>query len=544
MEIYTLKNVAFSLQEQKILNEITFSVNKGEWVVLFGPSGSGKTTLLKLLKNMLSVGEQEGEISYKGQLLADTSSYTLAKEIGYVSQIPEQQIVMDEVWHELAFGLENLGTPPAIIRTKIAEIANFFGIQHWFHQKTMSLSGGQKQLLNLAAVLVMEPEVLILDEPTSQLDPIAAAEFIGVLNKVHKQLGITIILTEHRLEEVLPLCDRAAYLKEGKIHCIDTPKTLGAKLNDDVMMEALPAATRIFYGLRGDGACALTERDGMLFLQDYEAQSFAQVASQNREPLITLQDICFRYEKDGKDIAKNATLVIEKGEIFSIVGSNGSGKTTLLQIIAGIKIPYKGKIIVDGKKVKGPVEQLRLLPQNPQLLFFKNTVLEDYEAFLAQSGVIASERDMRIQSVVSQLHIEALLKRNPMDLSGGQQQKVAIGKLLLTPTNILLMDEPTKGLDAVAKMELQQILRELQQKGTTIVIVTHDLEFAAAISDRCGMYFDGQLLSASTPREFFSNHSFYTTPASRMARAIQKDLITCEEIITHCQKRREVNSNE
>lgn len=553
MEIIKVENLNFTYPEQKIkaLENISFSIEQGEFVAICGESGSGKTTLLKLLKRELApYGDKDGNIYYKDKRLEELDARIAASDIGFVMQNPENQIVTDKVWHELAFGLENLGIPTPVIRRRVGEMANFFGIHQWFRKKTTELSGGQKQLLNLASIMVMQPEVLILDEPTSQLDPIAASDFISTLEKLNRDLGLTIILVEHRLEEVIPISDKVMIMEKGNIILYDKPQYIGQELKEidenHKMLSALPSAIRIFNGLDTKGQSPLTVREGREFLSNnYENKvvaldRFSTNYKNEEENIIELKNIWFRYERDLPDVLTGLNFHVKKEEIVSILGGNGSGKTTFLNIISGQNKPYRGKILIRGKKInkyKGKElykHNIALLPQNPQTVFLKSTVKEDYKEIGKVMGYTKEEINTYTEEIVEMLSIKELLDKHPYDLSGGEQQKVALGKILLLKPKILLLDEPTKGIDAFSKKVLYDILLGLKKQGVTIIMVTHDVEFAAVASDRCGLFFDGEIISTDRPVEFFSNNSFYTTAANRISRHMYNNAITCEDVIETC----------
>lgn len=553
MEIIKVENLNFTYPEQKIkaLENISFSIEQGEFVAVCGESGSGKTTLLKLLKRELApYGDKDGNIYYKDKRLEELDARIAASDIGFVMQNPENQIVTDKVWHELAFGLENLGIPTPVIRRRVGEMANFFGIHQWFRKKTTELSGGQKQLLNLASIMVMQPEVLILDEPTSQLDPIAASDFISTLEKLNRDLGLTIILVEHRLEEVIPISDRVMIMEKGNIILYDKPQYIGQELKEidenHKMLSALPSAIRIFNGLDTKGQSPLTVREGREFLSNnYENKivaldRFSTNYNNEEENIIELKNIWFRYERDLPDVLTGLNFHVKKEEIVSILGGNGSGKTTFLNIISGQNKPYRGKILIRGKKInkyKGKElykHNIALLPQNPQTVFLKSTIKEDYKEIGKAMGYTKEEINTYTEEIVEMLSIKELLDKHPYDLSGGEQQKVALGKILLLKPKILLLDEPTKGIDAFSKKVLYDILLDLKKQGVTIIMVTHDVEFAAVASDCCSLFFDGEIISTDRPVEFFSNNSFYTTAANRISRHMYNNAITCEDVIEIC----------
>lgn len=541
MDILQIEDLSFGYpgSERKAVDGVSFSVRAGEFMVVCGESGCGKTTLLKLLKPELApAGELSGKITYSG-------GERTPEEIGYVLQNPDNQIVTDKVWHELAFGLENLGLPTEVIRRRVGEMANYFGIQDWFRKKTDALSGGQKQLLNLAAVMVMQPKVLILDEPTGQLDPIAASDFFATLQKLNRELGLTVILVEHRLEEVFPIADRILLMDSGRVLVCDTPERVGDALPDGhPMRAALPSAVRIFNSLHTEDRCPLTVREGRDFLEKH----FGDRRGILPEPeylhgegaAVELKNVWFRYEKDLPDVLRGTSVQVYTGEIFAVLGGNGSGKTTMLNVIAGAGKAYRGKVLIGGK----PIREYRgnslyrgglaLLPQNPQTVFIRDTVRADLAEIPAVCGVPKQDREKMIPEIAEKLSITHLLDRNPFDLSGGEGQKCALAKILLTKPKILLLDEPTKGIDAGGKQVLGGILAQLKAEGMTVILVTHDVEFAAEVADRCALFFDGELLSTDTPMRFFGGNTFYTTAANRMARSLCPNAVTCGQVVGFC----------
>ena len=533
MEILTIRDLTFTYPEQErpAVRNLTLSVRAGEFLVLCGPSGCGKSTLLRQLKSVLAPhGTRSGEILWHGAPLDALSQREQAEKIGFVQQSPENQIVTDKVWHELAFGLESLGVETPEIRRRVAEMASFFGIQTWFHKNVTELSGGQKQLLNLAAVMVMQPEVLILDEPTSQLDPIAASDFLATLGKINRELGTTILLTEHRLEDAFSLASRAAVMERGTLACTGSPAEIGAalKAGGSPMFLAMPAAMRIWAAANAEPPCPVSVRDGRLWLRGY-AQAHplrplppARPAPAAGETLIQADSLWFRYEKELPDVVKGLSLTLRRGELLALLGGNGTGKTTSLKLLAGLQKPYRGELKLSGRAA--------LLPQNPQTLFVKPTVREDLTELLPK----AERRSERFAQIVSLCRLTELLDRHPYDLSGGEQQRAALAKVLLLEPDILLLDEPTKGLDAEFKQTLAQILRTLQSSGVAILMVSHDIEFCAGCAGRCALFFDGAVVAEDAPRAFFSGNSFYTTAANRIARELSPEAVTAEDVIAVC----------
>ena len=543
MEILSIKDLTFSYpnKENFALQNVNLSINSGDFVVVCGQSGSGKTTLLRMLKKEITPhGEKQGAVYYKGEDVEKLDDKISAQKIGFVFQKPDQQIVTDKVWHELAFGLESLGYDSDYIRLRVGEMANYFGITSLFRKKTTELSGGQKQLMNLASVMAMSPDVIILDEPTSQLDPITANDFITTLKKINDELGLTVIIIEHRLQEVFPIADKVAVMEDGKVICYDTPRNVCEKLSNHPMSQGFPSAVRIWQKSGSKGECPLTVKEGRNFinLNFSERKLPLRNTIPNTEDIITLKDVFFRYEKGGNDILSGTNLSIKKGEHFCILGGNGSGKTTTLKILAGLLKPYRGKVIIDNNKMtkKTTADFNRLgvamLPQNPESVFLKSRVIDDYTELCKIKGIEKSDYEDKINSVAEKLGIKDLLENHPYDLSGGEIQKCALGKVLISEPKILLLDEPTKGVDAYSKLSLSKILQEIKSDGVTIITVTHDVEFASIVADRCGLFFDGEVLSSLVPQEFFSKNNFYTTASSRISRDKFANAVTVDDVVS------------
>ena len=535
METYSIRDLKFRYPKgtQNALDGISLDVGRGDFVVVCGPSGCGKSTLLRQLKTCLApYGAKEGRILFEGEPLETIDARTQSVRIGFVQQDPDNQIVTDKVWHELAFGLESLGEDTPSIRRKVAEMASFFGITDWFYRETNDLSGGQKQLLNLAAVMVMHPSVLILDEPSAQLDPIAASDFLAMLGKINRELGTTVILTEHRLEEAFPLANRVVVMKQGKILCEGDPDEVGRALmaQQDAMFLAMPAAMRIWSATGCEGECPVTVRDGRRWIDEYAAAHGLQPLSPEPEEhcgsgtVIDIKDVYFKYEKKGEDVLRKLDLQIKKGSFTALLGGNGTGKTTTLRLICGLLKPYRGSVHASGN--------LAMLPQDPKSLFVKNTVEEELAEMFGRN--LTSAEQTAISAMAKTCRIEDLLDRHPYDLSGGEQQRVALAKVLLSSPDILLLDEPTKGLDADFKRELSEILQELLNEGKTILMVSHDVEFCASHAGRCALFFDGSIAAESRPRAFFSGNNFYTTSSNRIAREHEPQAVTAEDVIEIC----------
>ncbi len=574
MNCIEVKNFSFQYPKEShaALYQVSMEVEEGSFVVLCGKSGCGKSTLLRQFKSVLaSHGEKKGEILYGGQNLEDVDLRTQSAEIGYVLQNPDNQIVTDKVWHELAFGLESLGYDTPTIRLRVAEMASYFGIHSWFLKNVSELSGGQKQLLNLASVMAMHPKLLILDEPTSQLDPIAASDFLETVRKINRDIGTTVILTEHRLEDVIPWADKVYVMDKGRIIADGTPNEIGEQLRTmgHDMFLSMPAPMQIYAGTNSSLRCPLTVSQGRRWLsEELETKGIKIKKERNQEetakkknsifgklsglkkepekeiPEIRIKDVWFRYERDLPDVVKGLSLDIKKGEIFAVVGGNGTGKSTAMSLIARIRFPYRGKIYLEGKEIGKYSDDdlyhgfLGVMPQNPQSLFVKKTVREDlYEVIdgkrerKSEAYPIEMKKKDAVEGIVSLTRLEGLLERHPYDLSGGEQQRLALAKVLLLRPKILLMDEPTKGIDNHYKKELGEILRKLSEHGVTILMISHDVEFCAQYADRTGLFFQGNVVTSEESKKFFAGNNFYTTAANRMARNYFPNAVTVEDVV-------------
>ncbi|MBR2177463.1 MAG: ATP-binding cassette domain-containing protein [Clostridia bacterium] len=538
MEIYSVRDLSFSYPaaKEKALKNINLSVNEGEFVMICGLSGCGKSTLLRQLKTSLRPhGEISGTVYFCGKPVDETELLEQAIKIGFVMQSPDHQSVTDKVWHELAFGLENLGLDNKTIRRRTAEMAAFFGIDSWLEKSIDELSGGQKQILNLASVMIMQPSVLILDEPISQLDPIAANEFVSILRHISKELGTTVIICEHTLDYVYSISDRIVVMSDGRIISDSSPEEAAAKLflSDEPMFSALPVPTRVYtLADHSSGAAPLDIGSGRKwlrsFVRDKELHRRNYAISEHdktEKPLLEMKNVWFRYNRSSPDVLSGLDLKAYRGEMISVLGGNGAGKTTLLHIAAGIYKPYIGKTVID--------QNLKtvLLPQNPQALFVKDSLHDDLYDILSDLQAPVRERERMIKNVSKLCGIDGLLDRHPYDLSGGEQQKAAIAKLLLTKPDILLLDEPVKGLDIKSKTEIGTILKALAANGACIIMVSHDMDFCAEYADRCALFFGGELNGISNPHTFFSENVFYTTAARRMSKDILEEAVTADDIL-------------
>ncbi len=520
-----IENLSFYYPEGDTpsLSEITLSIPKGSFVGISGKSGSGKSTLLRLLKPELSPkGIRSGQIRYQNKLLV--SSIETVKKIGFVGQHPDEQIVTDTVEHELAFGLESLGLSRAEMVSRIAEIATYFGFTDRLATPTTELSGGQKQLLNLSSVMVMYPEILLLDEPTAQLDPMARSMWLASIQRLHRDFGITILLVEHTFDSILPLCDQLVVLDKGKIFSQGKPRAVLGKLqaNRDIL-SLLPPSVQL-SSLLGEPP-ALTISEGKLLIERSRNRSYftpkKSLHSQQREQAILVKGLYFSYTRE-RALLQDLSFAIGVGEIVCLFGGNGSGKSSLLSCLAGM-LPFQGTCKLFGKALHRYQQAelygtlLGYLPQDVQSLFVHDTV----------------QRELSGQNN-SPFPLASLLNSHPYDLSGGETQMLGLSKILSKPTKILLLDEPTKGMDSDARTLLSNYLKDYACEGGTVLFSTHDTDFAASCADRCMLLFAGELVSDFSTREFMHLHQFYTTQCNLMTRDYAEGILTLEETIALC----------
>lgn len=554
MSLYEIKGLTFAYPDiiserddiylDPCLNDVNITIEQGEFVVVAGGSGSGKTTLLRQLKPVLTPrGKREGAITFAGQELSQMDEKMQTQKIGFVMQDVDAQLVTDKVWHELAFGLESLGLPTETIRKRVAEMCSFFGLNSIFHKKVNELSGGQKQLVNLASVLALSPDVVILDEPASQLDPMAARDFFRCLERINRELGITIIITEHRLEELWAMCDRFILLDHGMVLYDGTIQEGVHTLYETVPSIELPAACRIALGLQEKEQVPVTVTDGRNWLVRYdrEHEQCGEVTTRmykGEHKIIEIKDVFFRYDRMEHDVLHGLNLSVYEGEILAINGSNGCGKSTLLSLIAGAGIPYRGRIRIEkGKKVG-------LLPQDPKLLFTASTVRGELGIEKNSNGAVAQDKTGQSSKyrIAELCGLTKLLERHPYDLSGGEQQRLGLARVLIGMPDVILMDEPTKGMDAEFKQTFAEILRKLQMQGCTIVIVSHDIEFCAQTADQVCLIFDGETAVVNGVTEYFTGNEFYTTAAARIARGVVDHAVTVKDVLAVYGKKTEKNT--
>ena len=529
--IIALENFSFTYRGQKksCLNEISLSIEEGEFCLLIGPTGCGKSTLLRQFKREIApTGTMDGNIVIEE-----------GADIGYVFQDPESSIVSDRVYHEIAFGPENMGLSKEDIMLRVAESVGIFGLGEHLRDEVKTLSGGQKQMLALCSVLATRPNVLILDEPCSMLDPVAARNFVDLIVRLNRDMGMTILLCEHRLEDTLCACDRVFYMEDGATVCEGAPQSVCRELFDSgsPMAASLPASARLWKEISADsGDIPLTVREARA-LWKRRGQSAGMTQSDimhiktspdgkknptdsKREAALEVKEAYYRYERDGADVLRGFGIRLFPGETYCIMGENASGKSTACDIMAALKRPYRGKVKLFGKDISGRKgsdiyrDAIAYLPQSPEDLFGADTGIEE----LLEAGT----REEAF-GLAGALGIEDILDKNPCDLSCGQMQALAIAKVLLLRPKVLIMDEPAKGMDAAVKDRLSALFTALKNEGVAICMVSHDLEFCALTADRCDLLFDGRIIGEGAAREFFDGNYYYTPQIMKITGGMTVD---------------------
>ena len=574
MALIEFNNFTFSYPGSDVfqLGNVNLSIEKSSFTLICGESGCGKTTFVKqLIPAIAPYGTASGEVRYNGKNLNEYTDEEIARNFGYVGQNPMDQTVTDKVWHELAFGMENLNTPQNLMERRIAEICEFFGLQKLLHRDVSTLSGGELSMVNLASVMVTEPKVLILDEPTAQLDPLASRNLLDMIKRINKELGTTVIIIEHHLEEVYGMADNIVVMSKAVVDYVGAPREVASKLN---FREGLPSALVISKKVEEladtnnnrtlSHELPLTVAEGQKWLLSWcdsiddvsnhvtrrndfmNNEETSDEQSIDATPIIVMRNIAFTY--DGEEAVLNeCNLEVRQGEIFALMGGNGTGKSTLLKLLCMGINPSYGTIEVMGKKLgnikSAPLGLGRMvnLPQDPKALFTEIKVADELNEALQGVNLSPEDKQSKVSGILERIGLNGYENQHPYDLSYGQMQMLALGKLLLLEPKIILMDEPTKGIDYTWKKKLSEILKELSDEGVTILMASHDIEFCARYASRLGLMHDGRVVANMTRREFFIGNSFFTTATNRIARSIQLDAILPEEVISFC---REILSDE
>ena len=478
----------------QVLSHVDWSVPEGAFALLVGSTGSGKSTLLSMLKPEISpAGERSGDALVLGRPVEALEPRESAQRVGYVFQSPDNQIVCESVWHEMAFGLENLGTSQDEMRRLVAETCYFFGMEDWLHADTDSLSGGRKQLLALAATLVMKPRVLLLDEPTAQLDPVAEKTFLHALFRVNRELGCTVVVATHAPRPMIPYATHAFRMVGG--HVEELADLDGLSCRQSLLStewEQAVGETRWEATAATDTAAPGTAATGA------NPRAPKSRSSTSRSLAVQLDRAWFRYERSGTWVLRGMDFRAVRGDIHALVGGNGCGKSTLLGVLAGTRKLQKGSCRI-------ACSSKALLPQDPRALFVAETVAEELMEWARPAGYGSRE----VTQMLERLGLAGCERRHPYDLSGGQQQLLALGKLLLVKPELLLLDEPTKGLDLEARRMLACVLTDLRASGEAIVMATHDLDFVEQVASTVSMLFDGEVACTEPSERFFQGNVYY-----------------------------------
>lgn len=552
MAILQCQNLNFSYPEMAdprsgfALSGINFSVDSGETMLLYGKSGSGKSTLLRLFKPELApFGEKSGEIFFDGKPISSLGPRGSAAKIGYVGQDPEAMPVTEKTLSELAFLPQNLGLPQQDIYRRIAEISAFFGLEEIIEKPLCELSGGQKQLVNLAAVMVGYPKLLLLDEPTAQLDPLAAEQFWQTVRRIREELGTAAVICEHRTEHFFGDCDKILYLENGVQRFVLPPDAAAKTLGGSPMLGGFPCAVQLSAAIQNGDRRLVSVSDGMKFVRERYANLQGSAAdtgggyagNDENQTAVSAKNLAFRYDRYGKNVIDGLDFEAHFGRITAVCGANGTGKSTLLKLLAGAFSPQDGKILIGGKRISAYKNgslyrnMLAMLPQNPLDILIEETVSQE----LSRSADGEKYPQEEIKRTAERLEIgEELFGSHPFDLSGGEVQRVALAKLLLTKPRIFLLDEPTKGLDPVCKAQISAILRGLAEQGAAVIFVTHDLDFAAQTADDIALIFGGRVVTHEPTVNFLRKNSVYTTAAARIGRAVFPNAVSAERLIAAC----------
>ncbi len=551
MELIKTENLSFKYKNTNnfLFQNVNLSINKGDFVAVLGRSSSGKTTFLKQFKSFLvPEGDRSGNILLNGQKLNSIPDQIQNRKIYYMSQEFNAQYIMKKTIDEITFGMEYMDIKYTDIKIRLAEICNILNIGNVLNKDISSLSGGQKQLIRLASAIILKPDIIIMDEPLSQLDPLTSKTFIDVMDKINKDFSITILLSSNSLKYIYKSIEKIFLIDDNtsKIHDINKYNMPLHAKNNEYLLNSLPIQCQIYI------KNSIQSPDGISSdikkVRKYLSENFKnnivpkkdQIKSATeKNKILNIQNIWFKYDIHSNDILKNLSMDVYKGEIISLVGNNGCGKSTLLQMICKINLPYVGKIIYNDiplNKYKNSelfLNNISFLPQYSPVLLTEDKVLDNLNSVKNYSKNVD---DALIQKVCKQLKITSLLNSNVNKLSMGEKQLIALAKLILTSPKLLLLDEPTINLDYLQKENLKNVLNDIVQNGTSILIASHDLDFCAEISNRCGLIFQGEIVKLTNTKDFFLNNYFYTTPSRLISQDISDNIITNQEVLNLCCK--------
>lgn len=553
MALIKIKDLTYYYPETKTpaLDKINLEIFEGQFVLVVGGSGSGKSSLIRVLSGLIPEfygGTYKGKVCIDDREIRNMNWFEIVKKVGMIGQDPESQLVMNNVEQEVAFGMENIGLSNSLMKRRVMEIARGLGISNLLHSYIPELSSGQKQKVALASVLAMQPEILLLDEPTSQLDPVASEEILSIVKRLNEENGITIIMVEQRLERCFHLADRVIAMDKGKIvYDHDNPADIarwGVKNN----FPFIPPLPKLFAGV-GYPNVPLTVKQGRLLLKSLSSSgpySYTQALNLQRqkahkkenntliydtdENLVDIKNLWFTYD-NGNEALKNINLKINSGDFVAILGENAAGKTTLLKTIAGLLKPGRGQVKVLNRDIRNTsVEELAgsvgYLSQNPNDYLSLPSVKEELDFTLKNLGL---SDNGRIEETLRKLQLTRYADVDPRDLSTGERQRVALASVLVARPKLLLLDEPTRGLDYHLKRELGNILLKLQAEGTAVLLVTHDVEFAAEFARDVILMAEGTIIDTGSKYEVLTHSAFYSPQVNKLFRNIKDDVITLDE---------------
>lgn len=559
MAIVEIKDLTYYYPDtvKPALNKINLSINEGEYVLVMGGSGSGKSSLVKTIAGLIPEfygGKIAGSLAIAGINSKKLDKKSFVQKVGIVFQDPESQLVMTNVEQELAFGLENLGLSTDLIRRRIMEVSGALSISSYQQSCHAELSGGLKQKVALASILAMQPDILILDEPTSQLDPVAGEEILTMIRRLNEENGITVILIEQRLERCFHLADRFLVMDKGKLVFNHTNSESIARWAGEKNSPFIPPLARLF-AQTGFSRIPMTIKEGRSLinkvtgtqnsknkqgkpaLNNVEVKKACEQSISKQTPLVIAEGVWFLYE-NGSEALKNINLLVNPGEILVLMGENAAGKTTLLKNLNGLLKPARGKICIANRDIKNmQVEELAgtvgYLSQNPNDYLFLDTVRAELE--FTQKNLDINDPD-KSEELLKRLDLLKYAEDNPRDLSSGERQRVALASILVSDPQLLLLDEPTRGLDYSLKAELGRILLELKEKGKAIILVTHDIEFAAEIASKVVLMSQGSIIGSGNKYEMLTRSTFYSPQISKLFSKINDNIVTFAEGVNYLQE--------
>lgn len=500
-----------------VIKHISLTVNRGDYLAVVGPSGSGKSTLCLTFNGIIPhsiTGIMSGDVVVDGLNTREHPVYELAEKVGIVLQNPESQLFAMSVEEELAFGPENLGLPREEILVRVEEGLTVTGILDR-DRFPFSLSGGEKQKLAIASMLTMQPSYLVLDEPTSQLDPRGKEEVYSVLEMLHRK-GVTLVLIEHDTEHVAEHARTVIVLKEGGVVTCGSPKEVFSRVEE--MRELgiqVPGVAEFTFELYKRGIVkevCTTLAETAFVVEDLKKKVRKKTPPKEPvrqgEPIIEVRELSFKYDQY---VLRGITFTLHQGEILAIVGQNGSGKTTLVKHFNGLLRPFQGEVIVNGESVKKKsvaemARQVGYVFQNPDHQIFADTVFDEVEFGLKNLGVPEPERKARVLNVLNETNLRQYENTHPAALSGGEKQRLALASVLVMNPSILILDEPTTGLDLKSSRSIISLVKNLHHQNHTVILVTHDMNLVAEMAQRILILREGKLVADGIPHAIFADH--------------------------------------